>query len=114
VVRPDWYVYGTARNGRELAALLEQLAGSLQRQPVQAAAWRWPRRDRDGRPISIDRDVPAFPARRGSHGGTFCCTALCPLLAQSRQVEPSPVCPLSGVKRTSARAIAITIYEYTP
>jgi hypothetical protein len=37
-VRPDWYVYGTARNGRELAALLEQLAGSLQRQPVQAAA----------------------------------------------------------------------------
>ena len=38
VVRPDWYVYGTARNGRELAALLEQLAGSLQRQPVQAAA----------------------------------------------------------------------------
>ena len=26
--------------------------------------------------------------------------AQCPLLAQSGQVEPSPVCPLSGVKRT--------------
>ena len=32
-VRPDWYLYGTARNGRELTALLEQLAQSLQRQP---------------------------------------------------------------------------------
>jgi hypothetical protein len=38
VVRPDWYVYGTARNGRELTALLEQLAQSLQRQPVHASA----------------------------------------------------------------------------
>jgi FAD binding domain len=36
VVRPDWYVYGTARNGRELTALLEQLAQSLQRQPAKA------------------------------------------------------------------------------
>jgi len=26
--------------------------------------------------------------------------ALLPLMAQSGQVEPSPVCPLSGVKRT--------------
>lgn len=32
VVRPDWYVYGTARDGRELSALLRQLEDSLQRQ----------------------------------------------------------------------------------
>jgi 2-polyprenyl-6-methoxyphenol hydroxylase-like FAD-dependent oxidoreductase len=38
VVRPDWYLYGTARDGRELTALLEQLAGSLQRQPAHASA----------------------------------------------------------------------------
>ena len=38
VVRPDWYLYGTARNGSELTALLEQLAQSLQRRPVHASA----------------------------------------------------------------------------
>jgi 2-polyprenyl-6-methoxyphenol hydroxylase-like FAD-dependent oxidoreductase len=38
VVRPDWYLYGTAREGHELTALLEQLAHSLQRQPVHASA----------------------------------------------------------------------------
>jgi hypothetical protein len=38
VVRPDWYLYGTARDGRELTALLERLAQSLQRQPVHASA----------------------------------------------------------------------------
>jgi len=37
------------------------------------------------------------------------------LLAQSGQTEPSALCPLSGVKRTSA-AIArqLRFYEYTP
>jgi 2-polyprenyl-6-methoxyphenol hydroxylase-like FAD-dependent oxidoreductase len=34
VVRPDWYLYGTAKDGRELTALLEQLEQSLQRQAV--------------------------------------------------------------------------------
>jgi hypothetical protein len=38
VVRPDWYLYGTARDGRELTALLDQLAGSLQRQPAHVSA----------------------------------------------------------------------------
>jgi 2-polyprenyl-6-methoxyphenol hydroxylase-like FAD-dependent oxidoreductase len=38
VVRPDWYLYGTARNGRELTALLEKLTQSLQPQPAHAAA----------------------------------------------------------------------------
>ncbi len=37
VVRPDWYLYGTARSGRELSALLEQLPRSLGRQPIQAS-----------------------------------------------------------------------------
>lgn len=32
VVRPDWYVYGTARDGRELSAVLQGLEKSLQRQ----------------------------------------------------------------------------------
>ena len=36
VVRPDWYLYGTARDGRELDVLLEQLAQSLKRQPAHA------------------------------------------------------------------------------
>ena len=39
VVRPDWYLYGTARDGRELIRLLEKLAQSLQqRQPIYASA----------------------------------------------------------------------------
>jgi hypothetical protein len=38
VVRPDWYVYGTARDGRELRGLLEKLAQSLQHQPIRASA----------------------------------------------------------------------------
>ncbi len=37
VVRPDWYLYGTAGDGRELTALLDRLAQSLQRQPVHAS-----------------------------------------------------------------------------
>ena len=36
VIRPDWYLYGTAQNGRELTALLDQLTQSLQRQPAHA------------------------------------------------------------------------------
>jgi 2-polyprenyl-6-methoxyphenol hydroxylase-like FAD-dependent oxidoreductase len=36
VVRPDWYVYGTASDGEELKTLLERLARSL-RKPVLAA-----------------------------------------------------------------------------
>ena len=36
VVRPDWYLYGTAQNGPELTALLDQLTQSLQRQPAHA------------------------------------------------------------------------------
>jgi 2-polyprenyl-6-methoxyphenol hydroxylase-like FAD-dependent oxidoreductase len=38
IVRPDWYLYGTAKNSRELTALLEQLRASLQRQPVHTSA----------------------------------------------------------------------------
>jgi len=38
IVRPDWYLYGTAKNGRELTALLDQLRQSLQRQPGRAQA----------------------------------------------------------------------------
>ncbi len=38
VVRPDWYVYGTARDGRELAALLERLEQSLHREAVLAGS----------------------------------------------------------------------------
>ena len=38
VIRPDWYVYGTAHDGSELAELLDRLAGSLQRQAVRASA----------------------------------------------------------------------------
>ena len=34
VVRPDWYVYGTARDGAGLAVLLDQLARSLHPQPA--------------------------------------------------------------------------------
>ncbi len=37
VVRPDWYVYGTARDGAELAALLDRMARSLHAQPAQDA-----------------------------------------------------------------------------
>jgi len=104
VVRPDWYVYGTARNGRELAALLEQLAGSLQRQPVQAAAWRWPRRDRDGRPISIGRDVPALsgPARQPRRYVLL--RRVKTLLAQSRHSRDASCLSAFGVKRTWAAA----------
>ena len=36
IVRPDWYVYGTARDGGELAALLERLAHALRREAVAA------------------------------------------------------------------------------
>ena len=36
VIRPDWYLYGTAQNGPELTALLDQLTQSLQRQPAHA------------------------------------------------------------------------------
>ncbi len=36
VLRPDWYVYGTARDAAELAGLLQRLARSL-RQPALAA-----------------------------------------------------------------------------
>jgi 2-polyprenyl-6-methoxyphenol hydroxylase-like FAD-dependent oxidoreductase len=38
VVRPDWYLYGMAGDGRELTALLERLAQSLKAQPVHASA----------------------------------------------------------------------------
>jgi hypothetical protein len=38
VIRPDWYVYGTAHDGRELAELLDRLARSLERQAVRASA----------------------------------------------------------------------------
>jgi 2-polyprenyl-6-methoxyphenol hydroxylase-like FAD-dependent oxidoreductase len=38
VVRPDWYLYGTAHDGRGLTALLDRLARSLQRQPAHAPA----------------------------------------------------------------------------
>jgi 2-polyprenyl-6-methoxyphenol hydroxylase-like FAD-dependent oxidoreductase len=38
VVRPDWYVYGTARDGQELTALLERLAQSLRREAVPESA----------------------------------------------------------------------------
>ena len=38
VIRPDWYVYGTARDGRELAALLDRLDRSLKHQAVRASA----------------------------------------------------------------------------
>lgn len=38
VIRPDWYVYGTARDGHELAGLLDRLAGSLHRPAVRASA----------------------------------------------------------------------------
>jgi 2-polyprenyl-6-methoxyphenol hydroxylase-like FAD-dependent oxidoreductase len=34
VVRPDWYVYGTARDQNELSETLERLSRSLQPQPV--------------------------------------------------------------------------------
>ncbi len=34
VVRPDWYVYGTARDGAELAGLLDRMARSLHKQPA--------------------------------------------------------------------------------
>lgn len=37
VVRPDWYVYGTARDGAELGALLQRLAGSLRHSAVLAS-----------------------------------------------------------------------------
>ena len=38
IVRPDWYLYGTARDGRELSALLDQLGRSLRPKTVYAAA----------------------------------------------------------------------------
>jgi 2-polyprenyl-6-methoxyphenol hydroxylase-like FAD-dependent oxidoreductase len=38
VVRPDWYLYGTAKNGSELTALLDQLRYSLRHRPVHASA----------------------------------------------------------------------------
>jgi len=38
VIRPDWYVYGTARDGHELADLLDRLGRSLKRQAVRASA----------------------------------------------------------------------------
>jgi 2-polyprenyl-6-methoxyphenol hydroxylase-like FAD-dependent oxidoreductase len=38
VIRPDWYLYGTAQNGRELTVLLDQLGQSLRRQSVYASA----------------------------------------------------------------------------
>jgi hypothetical protein len=38
VIRPDWYVYGTARDVRELADLLDRLAQSLHRHEVCASA----------------------------------------------------------------------------
>lgn len=34
LVRPDWYVYGTARDGDGLTSLLDRLANSLQRRPA--------------------------------------------------------------------------------
>jgi FAD binding domain-containing protein len=34
VVRPDWYLYGTAKSSRELTDLLDQLRHSLRRQPA--------------------------------------------------------------------------------
>jgi hypothetical protein len=34
VIRPDWYVYGTARDHTELTKTLERLARSLQSRPV--------------------------------------------------------------------------------
>jgi 2-polyprenyl-6-methoxyphenol hydroxylase-like FAD-dependent oxidoreductase len=38
VIRPDWYVYGTARGGHELADLLDRLARSLKHQALRASA----------------------------------------------------------------------------
>jgi hypothetical protein len=38
IERPDWYLYGTAKNGRELTALLDQLCQSLQHQHALAQA----------------------------------------------------------------------------
>ena len=34
VVRPDWYSYGTARDSRELAALLDRVDRALHAQPA--------------------------------------------------------------------------------
>ena len=34
VVRPDWYSYGTARDGRELASLLDRIERALQARPA--------------------------------------------------------------------------------
>jgi 2-polyprenyl-6-methoxyphenol hydroxylase-like FAD-dependent oxidoreductase len=38
VIRPDWYVYGTARDGRELSSLLDRLDRSLNHHAVRASA----------------------------------------------------------------------------
>ena len=38
VVRPDWYAYGTARDGAALAALLDRLQASLQAEAVPGSA----------------------------------------------------------------------------
>jgi 2-polyprenyl-6-methoxyphenol hydroxylase-like FAD-dependent oxidoreductase len=38
VIRPDWYVYGTARDGHELSDLLDRLGRSLKNQEVRASA----------------------------------------------------------------------------
>jgi 2-polyprenyl-6-methoxyphenol hydroxylase-like FAD-dependent oxidoreductase len=38
VIRPDWYVYGTARDGLELSDLLDRLGRSLRHQAVRASA----------------------------------------------------------------------------
>lgn len=38
VIRPDWYVYGTARDGHELSGLLDRLDRSLRYQAARASA----------------------------------------------------------------------------
>ena len=37
IVRPDWYLYGTAQNGEELSSLLKQLRRALQPRPALVA-----------------------------------------------------------------------------
>ena len=73
VVRPDWYVYGTASHVHELTAVLEQLAQALQRQPVAyftmkpGRPGRYPLgRDETaaGCRLSLAVDLPTATARR--------------------------------------------------
>src|SRR5262249_47084748 len=68
--------------------------------PYIVIAMRGPQRTPGGDAWPRSAVGPARACRRGDRIARRLLRRGSPLLAQSGQVEPSPVCPLSGVKRT--------------